>query len=95
MVCHEESEGYQFLQECLGNEEISAIILECQAKEIELMCVCHGKETSSAMIKCESKLCKGRWFHLKCVGIKQNRVPKGSWTCKQCLKEEKERPKEE
>jgi hypothetical protein len=73
--------------ECLGNEETSGIILECQAKELELMCVCKGKGESSAMIKCDNKQCRGRWFHLSCVGIKPSRVPEGTWTCRGCHQE--------
>ncbi len=67
-------------------------MLEWQGKELELMCVCGGKETSSAMIKCEGKMCRSRWYHLKCVGIKSNKVPEGSWTCLDCIREQKNAP---
>jgi hypothetical protein len=70
-------------------------MLEWQGKEMELMCICGGKETSSAMIKCEDKMCRGRWYHLKCVGIRHGKVPRGAWTCRYCLQEQQGRTKKQ
>lgn len=45
---------------------------------------------SGSMLFCEWGSCKGRCFHLSCVGLK--RVPKGTWFCPDCSAHSKKRP---
>ena len=48
-------------------------------------CVCNSEYNSNEnWIGCDSKNCKGEWFHYKCVNVK--RPPKGSWYCPPCKK---------
>ncbi|CAB4002476.1 Inhibitor of growth 5 [Paramuricea clavata] len=49
-------------------------------------CVCISEYTysSETWIGCDSKNCKGEWFHYKCVGVK--RPPKGCWYWPSCKK---------
>lgn len=50
-------------------------------------CICKMDENEDDMIFCESKNCKTKWFHLKCMRIK--RIPKGKWFCPNCKSDNK------
>ena len=46
-------------------------------------CRCPYDEVSD-MVRCNSKSCLIRWFHLECVGIEE--IPEDEWYCQDCLK---------
>ncbi|XP_014678940.1 PREDICTED: uncharacterized protein LOC106818780 [Priapulus caudatus] len=47
-----------------------------------LYCVCKQDFPGSAMIFCENRNCRrGTWFHLECIGMKEDDVPDGKWYC--------------
>lgn len=54
-------------------------------EEKELFCLCQQPELpGDEMIGCDNPLCKYKWFHFNCIGLR--RAPKGSWYCKDCKK---------
>lgn len=50
--------------------------------QAETFCLCGGPE-SDDMVMCDSKMCKEKWFHFDCVGLKA--PPKSKkWFCSSC-----------
>jgi hypothetical protein len=47
-------------------------------EENEKYCKCQGVSYGD-MIECDSKSCKYKWFHFKCVGLENE--PEGKWYC--------------
>ncbi|ESO90889.1 hypothetical protein LOTGIDRAFT_122730, partial [Lottia gigantea] len=45
-------------------------------------CFCGNEESFDNMILCDSKKCRVKWYHLRCVGLIN--VPKGMWVCLKC-----------
>lgn len=46
-------------------------------------CKCNGISYGS-MIACENPDCVIEWFHVGCVGLNENAMPKGKWYCPDC-----------
>ena len=45
----------------------------CRSKDIaETYCFCRKPDDGSKMIFCENENCKIKWFHVKCLKIKEN-----------------------
>lgn len=65
-----------------NNDAAIAAILQDDQR---LWCTCREPEVGG-MIKCCGPACKIEWFHLKCVNIPHDRIPKRheSWTCLAC-----------
>ena len=49
-------------------------------------CICTAESRMGrderTWIKCESKKCSHKWFHIDCVGLDE--IPKGRWRCSDC-----------
>ncbi|KAK6168739.1 hypothetical protein SNE40_019924 [Patella caerulea] len=52
------------------------------SSEDKMYCFCGQDETFDNMIGCDSKKCKTKWYHMKCVGL--NSTPEGMWVCLKC-----------
>lgn len=50
-----------------------------------MYCYCRGPE-KGRMIGCDNPSCSVEWFHLKCLNLKPEHVPKGNWYCPDCQK---------
>jgi len=46
-------------------------------------CYCKGVSFGE-MVGCENEDCKIGWFHLACVGLTPDTVPRGKWLCPSC-----------
>ncbi len=46
-------------------------------------CYCKGVSFGE-MVGCENEDCKIGWFHLGCVGLTPDTVPRGKWLCPSC-----------
>ena len=46
-------------------------------------CYCKGVSFGE-MVGCENEDCKVGWFHLGCVGLTPETVPRGKWLCPSC-----------
>ena len=68
-------------------EQLSAQdhLLDQTAIQAQTYCYCHGLDEGE-MIGCDNEDCKIEWFHLKCLKITQNSIPKGKWYCPECRK---------
>ena len=49
----------------------------------QTFCYCNGPEIGE-MIACDNNDCTIEWFHLKCLKISSNSIPKGKWYCPDC-----------
>ena len=49
----------------------------------QTFCYCNGPEIGE-MIACDNNDCSIEWFHLKCLKINSNSIPKGKWYCPDC-----------
>ena len=49
----------------------------------QTFCYCNGPEISE-MIACDNNDCTIEWFHLKCLKISSDSIPKGKWYCPDC-----------
>ena len=52
---------------------------------IQTYCYCHGQDEGE-MIGCDNEDCIIEWFHMKCLKITPNSIPKGKWYCPECRK---------
>ena len=50
-------------------------------------CYCRRDEEFDTIIGCDNEQCTIQWYHLSCLQIPQNHVPKGKWYCPDCHKE--------
>ena len=50
----------------------------------EKWCYCRRDESFDSMIGCDSEDCLYKWFHLSCLHITPEQVPKGKWYCPDC-----------
>ncbi|KAK3108451.1 hypothetical protein FSP39_008205, partial [Pinctada imbricata] len=52
-------------------------------------CVCRQSDEDAEMVLCENPLCKrGKWFHLRCLGLSPDQLPDKKWFCsKNCADE--------
>ena len=56
-----------------------------QNNSTETYCICKRPDDGYIMICCDNEKCSnGQWFHLECMKLSRNRVPKGVWMCPQC-----------
>jgi len=46
-------------------------------------CYCKGPEIGE-MVACDNRDCTIEWFHLKCLKITLDSIPKGKWYCPDC-----------
>lgn len=51
-------------------------------------CYCRGPEFGK-MLACDNKDCVIEWFHIECLKLKVNMIPKGKWYCPDCRKNPK------
>ena len=49
----------------------------------QTFCYCNGPEIGE-MIACDNNDCSIEWFHLKCLKISSDSIPKGKWYCPDC-----------
>lgn len=49
----------------------------------DIFCYCQQGETDT-MVACDNQNCQYQWFHLQCLGLKKNELPKGKWYCQDC-----------
>lgn len=52
-------------------------------------CICNGEYTGSIMIECkncEDPDCKGKWYHITCVGLARPPAKNVDWYCEDCRK---------
>ncbi len=49
----------------------------------DVWCYCKRGEEGN-MIACDNSSCPIQWFHLQCLKLSLEDVPKGSWYCKEC-----------
>lgn len=49
----------------------------------KLWCVCSGPDNHELMIKCDSKSCHVRWFHVACLGLSNENIT-AKWFCPFC-----------
>ena len=49
----------------------------------QTFCYCNGPEIGE-MIACDNNDCTIEWFHLKCLRISSDSIPKGKWYCPDC-----------
>ena len=47
-------------------------------------CYCRKDESVDYMIGCDNPACMIQWFHLSCLHLTLEQVPKGSWLCPDC-----------
>ena len=47
-------------------------------------CYCKEDESIDHMIGCDNPNCPIQWFHLSCLHLTLNQVPKGKWFCPEC-----------
>ena len=53
-----------------------------------LLCYCKTAEKGDHMVGCDNEKCPFKWFHLKCLNLKN--LPKSKqWYCPTCRKEKK------
>ncbi|XP_038062978.1 uncharacterized protein LOC119733651 [Patiria miniata] len=68
----------------ISRQIVDDVFLPSQAANIlhSPYCVCKDYVDETTMICCDNTHCQeGSWFHLQCVGIPEDRVPKGKWYC--------------
>lgn len=53
----------------------------------EIFCMCR-QVSFGEMVACDDELCRLKWFHFGCVGLKKE--PKGKWFCPECSVRRKE-----
>jgi len=53
----------------------------------EIFCTCR-QVSFGEMVACDDELCRHKWFHFACVGLKKE--PKGRWFCLECSARRKE-----
>ncbi|KAI4720011.1 hypothetical protein E4T48_03799 [Aureobasidium sp. EXF-10727] len=54
-----------------------------------LWCICNGPDHGTYMVLCnnhEDNDCKGKWYHLSCVGLQRNPPKEVDWYCGDCRK---------
>lgn len=70
-----------------GIEESVEIVDESDEDQ-DQYCVCTAESRMGrderTWIKCESKKCSHKWFHIDCVGLDE--APKGRWRCIDCAR---------
>ncbi|KAK6002690.1 hypothetical protein QM012_001440 [Aureobasidium pullulans] len=52
-------------------------------------CICDGSVDGGTMVQCDNHKdsdCKGKWFHLKCVGLMRSPADDVHWYCMDCRK---------
>lgn len=49
-----------------------------------LYCVCKSADDGSPMICCDNENCDIKWFHFKCVNLKE--TPYDLWLCPNCIR---------
>ena len=47
-------------------------------------CYCRKSESIDHMIGCDNAACLIQWFHLSCLHLTLEQVPKGKWLCSEC-----------
>ena len=47
-------------------------------------CYCRKSESIDHMIGCDNAACLIQWFHLSCLHLTLEQVPKGKWLCPEC-----------
>ena len=47
-------------------------------------CYCRKSESNDHMIGCDNAACLIQWFHLSCLHLTLEKVPKGKWLCPEC-----------
>jgi len=52
--------------------------------ENEKWCYCNRDESYDYMIGCDGKNCTIQWFHLCCLHLTMEQIPKGKWFCPYC-----------
>ena len=53
--------------------------------DISHYCICKRPDDGSIMICCDNdNWTNGQWFHLECMKMSKEKVPKGAWMCPQC-----------
>lgn len=45
-------------------------------------CICKSTEDNLPMICCDNENCKIKWYHFKCINLKE--IPKNLWLCSNC-----------
>ena len=50
----------------------------------EQWCYCGKGESEGSMIGCDNDACPRQWFHLSCLHLTLDQVPKGKWYCPEC-----------
>ncbi|KAL3854059.1 hypothetical protein ACJMK2_013340 [Sinanodonta woodiana] len=58
----------------------------------DVFCYCQQGETDT-MVACDNQNCKYQWFHLQCLGLRKNELPKGKWYCQDCSRLDEFKPK--
>ena len=53
----------------------------------EKYCFAQCSLDDDQMVGCDGRDCRISWFHLQCVGLTPETVPKGSWYCPDCSKD--------
>ena len=49
-------------------------------------CYCGKDEAFDNMIGCDNKVCKIQWYHLSCLKLDKDKIPKGKFDCPDCHK---------
>ena len=44
-------------------------------------CVCHMERDDSMMVFCENPKCKEKWFHIECIGLREDDIPDDDFYC--------------
>ena len=47
-------------------------------------CYCRKSESTDHMIGCNNAACLIQWFHLSCLHLTLEQIPKGKWLCPEC-----------
>ena len=79
-----ETHGHSSSQGHVDNSQYSSSVSdETRPPPSQTFCYCNGPEIGE-MIGCDNLDCTIEWFHLKCLKIKADSVPKGKWYCPDC-----------
>jgi len=87
--CTSASETQQSTQDLLDNSQCtnnqSDETMQPPSQTHQTFCYCNGPEAGE-MIGCDNQDCTIEWFHLRCLKISPDSIPKGKWYCPNCKK---------
>ena len=62
-------------------------MVEDDRNDEKLYCTCK-RPSFGEMVACDDETCETEWFHVSCMGLKENQV-RGEWFCPACLERRK------